>query len=569
MGKKRIKYLKFIINFLIIVIFIAHQGDNFFFRYAQAQVATTKKEERISLDLKGIDIIDLFRILSIKTGITLVPSKGVAGRVNVFLNNLTFEDALDVVMLSQDLACEKEGNVLHIMTDTEYKTMYGKPYNEKRKFRCIKLKYGKPSAVFAAIGQLKSDIGKIIIDESTGTVFLMDIPEKLLLMEKSIIELDKPMEMQIFDLNYAKTQDAKAQLSSVITPGAGQVVVDERSSKVMVTDLPEKMTQIRRIVKALDAESKQVFMEVEIAQVILSDQFQRGVDWDKIVSSLKGLQLTDAFALSSMTAAKPSMISLVKVGTLATDNFSVLLGALESYGDIKILSRPRITALNNQEAKVLVGTRDAYVTATTSQSGENNIVSETIEFIDIGVKLNVVPNINEEGFVTMKIKAEISSSGGVIISPSGNSRIPIVETSEAETTVKIKDGTMLMIGGLIKDEKRDEVSGTPFLSKIPILGTFFGTRTALTKKTELVIFLTPYIISGDATVVGTEPEKMLPPDIISEERVKSIFSKKIEEISINPKAEIPAEERPKTEQAAPQVKVEPNVQDRLRGIKEY
>ena len=567
MRKKLFKCLKIFTVFFIFLVFIFSPIGNRPLKDAAAD--TVKREERISLDLKGIDIIDLFRILSIKTGLTIVPSRGVAGRVNIFLNNLTFEDALDVVLLSQDLTCEREGNILHIMTDAEYKTIYGKPYTEKRKFKCIKLKYAKPSAVFAAVGQLKSDIGKIIIDESTGTVFLMDIPEKLTLMEKSIIELDKPMEMQIFDLNYAKTQDAKAQLSSVITPGAGQVVVDERSSKAIVTDLPEKMTQIKRIVKALDAESKQVFMEVEIAQVTLSNQFQRGVDWDEIFSSLKGLQLTDAFALSSMTATNPSTISMVKVGTLATDKFSVLLGSLETYGDIKILSRPRIAAVNNQEAKVLVGTRDAYVTATTSQSGENQIISEQIEFIDIGVKLNVVPTINEDGFVTMKIKAEISSSGGTIISPSGNSRIPIVETSEAETTVKIKDGTMLMIGGLIKDEKRNEISGTPFLSKIPILGTFFGTRNALTKKTELVIFLTPYIISGETTLVGTEPEKVLPPDIISEDRVKSIFSKKIDEINVSPKSERLAGEQPKTEQAAPQEKVEPNVQDRLRGIKEY
>jgi len=534
-----------------------------------AAADAVKNAERISLDLKGIDIIELFKILSIKTGMTIVPSRGVTGRVNIFLNNLTIDDALDVVLLSQDLTCEKEGNILHIMTDAEYRAMYGKLYKEKRKFRCIKLKYAKPSAVFGAIGQLKSDIGKVIIDESTGTVFLMDIPDKLALMEKSIIELDRPMEMQIFDLNYAKTQDAKTQLSSVITPGAGQVVVDERSSKAMVMDLPEKMVQIRKIVKALDVETKQVFIEVEIAQVILSDQFQRGVDWGNISNSLKGLTFTNSFDLSSMIATTPSMISMAKIGTLATDKFNVLLGALETYGDIKILSRPRIAAINNQEAKVLVGTRDAYITATTSQSGDNQTISETIEFIDIGVKLNVVPTINEESFVTMKLKAEISSSGGTIISPSGYSRIPIVETSEAETTVKIKDGTMLMIGGLIKDEKRNEISGTPFLSKIPIIGTFFGTRNALTKKTELIIFLTPHIIAGETTLAGTEPEKVLPPEIISEDRVKSLFSEKIDEINVSPKSERSAAADSKTEPAGPQENVEPKVQDRLRGIKEY
>ena len=141
MPKKLFKYLKVFTIFFIFFIFIFNPIHNRSLKDAAAEAV--KKEERISLDLKGIDIVDLFRIISVKTGLTIVPSRGVTGRVNIFLNNLTFEDVLDVVLLSQDLTCEKEGNILHIMTDAEYKTIYGKAYTEKRKFKCIKLKYAR------------------------------------------------------------------------------------------------------------------------------------------------------------------------------------------------------------------------------------------------------------------------------------------------------------------------------------------------------------------------------------------------------------------------------------------
>ena len=564
MPIKKYTYLR--VAILILTSVLVFNGLDF---SLAKEASLAKKEERISLDLKGIDIIELLRIFSLKTGLTIVPSKGTSGRLNIFLNNLTFQDALDVILLSQDLACEKQGNVFYIMTQAEYKNLYGKPYNEKRKFRSLKLKYAKPSGVFAAVSQLKSDIGKIIIDESTGTVFLIDIPEKIELMEKSIKELDKPMELEIFDLNYAKTQDVKTQLSAMATPGVGQVVVDERSSKAVVTDLPEKMTQIKEVVKALDEESRQVFIEGEILQVILSDKFQRGIDWTKVFSSrtLDGLTFIGKYPLSPIPAAYQSLT----VGSLTQNKYTVVLQVLESYGDIKLLSRPRIAAVNNQEAKVMVGLRDAYVTSTQSTSeGGVNVVSENIEFIDVGVKLNVIPTINKEGFVTMKIKAEVSSAAEPIITTIG-SRIPIVETSEAETTVKVKDGTMIMIGGLIKDEKRDEIIGLPVLAKIPILGALFGTRTALTKKTELIIFLTPHIISGEVTLAGTEPKKIFPPDIIPDEMINKIISEKVEEIEVHPeKDKLPELEELDTEQLPLEKEsTEKNIQEKTKKIKEY
>jgi type II secretory pathway component GspD/PulD (secretin) len=490
--------------------------------------------ERLSLDLKGIDINEFFRILSMKMGVTIVPTKAVTGRVNIYLNNLSLEDALDVVIYSQDLAMERRGDIISVMTGAEYERAYGKKYNEKRRIVSARLKYAKPSVVFAALGQLKSDIGRIIADESTGTFFLIDIPEKVDLMQDTIKELDIPSQNEIFSLQYASPDDVKGHLAGLITAGLGEVYVDERSSKIFVSDLPEKMNKIREMISAFDEPTKEVFIEAEIVQVSLRDEFTRGINWERVFrqANLDGLDLKGSFPLSSSFSPSPDLSGSnikISIGTLATNNYTAALQLLSSYGETKILSEPRIAAMNNQEAKILVGSREAYITQTLSQGQSTTVTSENIQFTDVGVKLLVTPTINDEGYVTMKIKPEVSSVREVINTALG-SRIPIVETSEAETMVKVQDGTMIMIAGLMKEEKREDTSGIPMLGRLPFLGAVFGAKGKQKKKTELIIFITPHIISGDRTVPGTEPAKLIPADITPERFQHRLITEGIEQI---------------------------------------
>jgi len=498
--------------------------------------------EKISLDLKGIDVNEFFRVLSMKMGVTIVPTKSVSGRVNIYLNDLTYEDALDVVLASQDLASERKDNIINIMTSSEYERIYGKKYNEKRKLASFRLSYAKPSVVFEALGQLKSDIGRIIADESTGTLFLIDIPEKIESMSQTIKELDQPPETQIFALQYAKPADVKTHLTNAITMGVGEVYVDERSNKVIVSDLPQKMKKIRSMVNAFDAPTKQVFIEGEIVQVTLRDEFIRGVNWEKLFqqNNLKGLDFQGSFPLASSFTPSPSLTSnnlKVSIGTIASDNYTAALQFLGTMGNAKILSSPRIAVLNNEEAKILVGSREAFVTQALSQGQSTTVTSESIQFTDVGVKLTVQPTINDEGYVMIKIKPEVSSVREVINTSLG-SRIPIVETSEAQTSVKVKDGTMIMIAGLMKDEKREDVTGIPGLSKIPLLGSLFGAKGKQAKKTELIIFITPHIILGDSIVAGTEPQKLVPSDIMPDHIREKFLNENMSKIVPNAKPKL-------------------------------
>ncbi|MCX5699547.1 MAG: hypothetical protein NTX01_07600 [Candidatus Omnitrophica bacterium] len=469
--------------------------------------AQESANDKISLDLKNVDIVELLRIVSLKTGKTIVPSKEVTGRITVYLSNVAFNDVLDIILITQGLALNRKDNVYYVMSEAEYRKIFGQGYIDQRKIQTVKLTYAKPSVILAALGQLKSDVGKIVVDEATGTIILIDIPEKLEVLNKMIKDLDRPLTTTtVYDLNYIKPADAKAQLSAAITQGTGEIIIDERSQKAIISDLPQKMQRMNMLVRELDEPSRQVYVETDIVELTLSDEFERGIDWQKVFDEAiaDGLAFAGYFP-ATLTAAYQK----ISVGTLASTNYSAILKFLSTYGKTNIISQPRIAVVNNEEANVMVGVREAYITQTQSQATSTTVTSESVEFIDVGVKLKIVPKIGADGFITMKIKPEVSSVKETIETALG-SRIPIVQTSQSETVVKIKDGTMIMIAGMTKTEDIDTVKGWPGLAKIPYLGVLFGYHLNTKRRTEVIIFLTPHLSSGDVGLRGDDITKIIP-----------------------------------------------------------
>ncbi len=452
--------------------------------------------ELISLDLRGVDIQELFRMLSLKTGLNIVPTKSVTGRVDLFINNITINDVLEIVLISNDLAKEQSGDIIRIMTVSEYQVLYGKKYNERRKIETLKLTYAKPKDVVAALESLRSDIGKIVTDEASGTLIFIDIPDKIEAMKKMVTELDRPAITEIFELNYAKAEDIEPKISKILTSGAQSLQIDKRTNKIMITELPQKMEEIKKILKEFDEPSKQVMIETDIWEMTLTNAFERGIDWEKIFSSIKDLDFKGTFPMTLTSGHE------VSFGTVSRDSYNMVIQFLNSYGRIEILSRPRLAVVNNQEAKIMVGSKEVYVTATLSQVEGSSTTAESVNFVDVGMKLNVVPSIGNDGFITLKIKPEVSSTGQPYIYTSSSgvtNTIPVVSTSEIETTVKIKDGSTLMIAGLIKEKRQEDIVGIPILSKIPIINWFFSSysKKADPLKKELIICITPRIITGE------------------------------------------------------------------------
>jgi type II secretory pathway component GspD/PulD (secretin) len=457
------------------------------------------------MDLMKIDLLEFFKIISAKMNVTIIPSKNVKGRINMFLNNVTFEDALDLVVSSQDLAMVEQENTIRIMTSSEYEKIYGAKYNEKRKFKAVRLVYAKPQAVFAALGQLKSEVGKIALDEPSATLLLYDTPQKIEMMVDAIREIDQPLETKVFDLQYAKPEEIKTEISAFITPGVGEMVGDARTTKLVVTDLPEKMEKISRIVKEFDVETLQVLIKAQILQITTTNEFQQQINWQAILNKLENLSIAGTFPAMPIWAPSVALSQanqLISIGQLSTNNYTLALQFLQTLGEVKVMSQPSILVVNGQEARLMVGSRQAYVIESLSQAVGSTLSAENIQFIDVGVKLNVVPTINRNGFVTLKIKPEVSNVASTLTTALG-STVPIVDTAGLETVVKIKEGNILVIGGLFQKNDEDRKTGVPGLvnDKSNIL---LGSRADLKAKTEVVVLLAPYIIKGDVSTSAND-----------------------------------------------------------------
>jgi len=172
---------------------------------------------------------------------------------------------------------------------------------------------------------------------------------------------------------------------------------------------------------------------------------------------------------------------------------------LKQVSNTKILANPRVMILNKQESKINIGDRIPYVVTTSTGTGANVSVSEDIRFIDVGINLVVTPIINDDGYITMKIRPEISSQTGTLTTPTQN-QIPLVNTTYIETSVIVKDGVTIVLGGLRRDDVIEEDRGVPYLMDLPWVGNAFRSRNDSVARKEILVFITPKIVTGGQDV---------------------------------------------------------------------
>ena len=466
------------------------------------QASAPAPSQKVTLQLQGVDIIEILKILAEQAGFNLVAGRNVSGRVTLFVKDVDPWEALEVILAANELAYEKSGQILNIMTQRDYELLYGQPYGDRRILKSFVPKYAKVADLSRALTQVKSNIGRVIADEATNTLILMDTPTLVTQMTKLAQEMDQPLQTRIFAFNYGSVKIIAPVFQEAITKGMGKVLVDERTNQIAVTDYPDKLAAIAQMASAFDQRSTEVLIDAKILQVSLSDKFQLGIDWEVLARKNIDIKGMGALNLTSGGLLKIAKASINKQG-----DYRYLVEALRTFGDTRILSEPRITVVNNQEAKILVGSKEPYVTTQISQTGTGTAVTaETVNFIDVGVKLFVTPTISREGFISMKIRPEVSSRTGTLTTSQKN-EIPIVETAEAETVLLVEDGGMVILGGLIKDEFSKEQQRIPLIGDMPVLGKLFRSNKDTTKKTELVVFLTPRIITGRRGESLISPER--------------------------------------------------------------
>ena len=492
----------------------------------QVQASSLGLDEKVSLDLRNIEAADALRFLAQKGGLNLAVSKNVSGRVQLMLNNVPIRDILDIILITNALAYEKIGDVYYIMSEVEYKDRFGRKFSDTRQVKVFKLKYAVPDQAFALFDVLKSEIGRLLVDPDSGTVLVMDTPQNIEKMEVALKAMEEKRAVKVYPLKYAKATDIEARLKTRLdNKKVGTVTSDERTNSVIVDTLSGRMQDIDSVVASLDTKTREVLIDAKIVKVTLSNDMNAEVQWEGLykqflgksefflgnhgISALarSGKSFVDDFVNIAPTTTpaqggKSTLTQNLVFGAVGEDTFETLINFLRTLGEAKILSNPKIAVVSNQEAKILVGSKEAYVTTTTTTStGGGNTVAENVTFIDVGIQLNVTPTINEDGFVSMKIKPEVSSVASTLTTPSGN-KIPILETSTAETTVMVRDGVSILIGGLRRDEKTEDRKKVPLLGDIPILGAPFNSFNKTSQHTELLILITPHIVYGNTLVTG-------------------------------------------------------------------
>lgn len=496
----------------------------------EAPTVSKGLDERISLDLRNIEVTEALRYVAMKGGLNLAVSKSVSGRLLLLLNDVPIRDILDIVLITNALAYDKQGEIYNIMTEEEYKARYGRKFSDSRKVEIFSLKFAAPERIFAALDALKSEIGRVLVDQETGMVLVMDTEENIRRMRLAIEAQEQQRGIRVFPLQYAKAKDIEERLKTQLdAKSAGTVIADEATNQLVVQTFPERMEAIAELIKSLDKKTKEVLIVAKIIKVTVSDDLDAEIKWEgffqtnqfgdaqtdapsflsnhiyKVLDRSGVSALDDIVSIAPTTRPTPNPKSTLTenlvLGQLGEDKFEVLLNFLRTLGETKVLSSPRITVTNNQEAKIHVGERQAYITSTTTTGTSGNTVAESVNFIDIGIQLSVTPTINDDGFITMSIKPEISSVVDTLVTNSGN-KIPIVDTSEAETNVMVKDKNSIIIAGLRRDDFVSSDKRVPYLGDIPILGNLFRSRTSGKGRTELLILLTPYIVGGDRFITG-------------------------------------------------------------------
>ena len=474
---------------LLFVIWICHAAP------VEAQeTRDTNENGLISLEMNDADISGALQVVSEKAGLNIVMGSSVRGKVTLFVKDVDPEAAFELILMSNDLACEREGGICRVLTQREYEVLHGERYNSGFVSGTLQLKYASAKNLVEFLSQVKSPQGRVIAESISNTLIIIDNPDKLSEMLGYAAKADIPgIETRVFSLRFARAARLSAKIQDRLTPGCGSLRVDEENNKIAVTDYPRRVSEIAELIAAFDEKPRQVLIDAQIIEVSPEDKFEMGVDWDYWVN--KHFRVSGQLPIGT---ANRLIIGTPTVTPGEPGQYKAVIDMLRTIGRVRILSSPRIMVLNNEQAKIMVGTKDAYITSSISVlESDDSISAQNVNFIDVGIKLFVTPFINSDGYVTMRIHPEVSSSRREDIIAEGKvTQVPVVSTSETETTVMLKDGVTLLIAGLNSDEKSLTVKKVPFLGDIPFLGAFFRSRSQEHKRKELVVLLTPHLVNN-------------------------------------------------------------------------
>lgn len=431
--------------------------------------------EKLSLNFQNIEVRSVLQVIADFTGFNIVTSDTVGGNLTLRLKDVPWDQALDIILQTKGLDLRKNGNVILIAPREE-----------------------------------------------------LAVKEQAALKAREEISNVEPLQTEAFQLNYQRAREVASLLrgqSQGQTVGAalsilskrGTASFDVRTNTLFVQDTASRLEEVRRIIARIDVPVRQVQIEARV--VIADDKFSRQLGarfgsqagWrltnNYNVGTSGSLSSSDQFA-NGVTPGSiippgsgPLNVNLPVQGAAGTLALTFLnlgsgnlinleLSALEANNRGKVLSNPRVVTSDNEKAQIVQGTQIPYITPGSSQA---NIPA--VAFKDAVLSLDVTPRITPDGKVVMQIEVKKDSVGAIF------SGIPSIDTKRVTTQIAVNNGETAVLGGIFEEVQRDDVTKVPLLGDIPVIGNVFKTTTRTNDKTELLIFITPRIISENVTAV--------------------------------------------------------------------
>jgi MSHA type pilus biogenesis protein MshL len=458
-----------------------------------AEVAATR-EPTYSLALQNASVRDVLMAFSKKSRYNIVIDPDVAGTVSVDLKAMTLKQALQAVLEPLRLTCRQEGNLIRVsrerveskVFDLNYITTVRKGSSEVSAMSSSSTQGGGNTTTGGGGGSSGGGGGGG--NQGSSTVTSTD------------------------EFNLWK--DVAEGLKRTISEG-GDFAVNTASSTILVRDYPSNFPRIARYLETIEAAcQRQVLIDAEIIELTLSNDFQFGIDWNLAGYKLGAFSGALTGGRLFQQALSPGA-GLIQFG-LASNHASILVDALSKQGELHVLSRPKLTTLNNQKAIIKVGRENVFFQVVIQTDLTTGFRTETAtpQTITEGVTLDVTPQISSDHEVVMNIHPVVTEPAGTATSRLGDTA-PIVDIREATTVAKVADGQTLVIAGLMRDRRNEEITGVPCLMNLPYLGAAFRKTHQEHTKTELVILLTPHIMYGAEARRLTEAEV----DRLKEDRI--------------------------------------------------
>jgi type IV pilus assembly protein PilQ len=447
-------------------------------RVTRSDIMARLPRDLVTLDFDNTDIRDVFKLLAAKAKVNIIFGNDVAAipPLTLHLSDVPFNEAVQTILSMSGLVTTQVGdNILRVLT-----------------------------------------------------------PARLDKERTAVTTITK-----IIPLNYIKASEILPALAAVRTAEGrkGSATADSKTNSLILTSSPDGIATEERLIAELDVRPKQVLIEAKLVEVTLSNTLDYGIQWDyfsvdqgkafgKNGSTIIGAPIGPADAANVVSprtgsgldrnpinygglsetgsiggAGRGTGVNLPAANVLGaltlgriTNNYllNMSLTAAATQGKVKVLSDPKVATLNNQPANINVTTQYPYVTSSIASTA-GGAVSTQVSYVSVGIQLTVTPTINADGRITLNVNPTVSQPSAT--APSAVGGAPGIDSRTAQTTVLIRDGETIVIGGLISDQVQETVAKIPILGDIPLLGALFRSKHKARTRTELLIFVTPKILA--------------------------------------------------------------------------